>query len=92
MATALEPVKPGGSPLQEDEPTITFRAQDKYAPTLLKIYAALCTGDRDDILAAQVKLDEFGGSPPEHVQAVRDHEARFRAWQEQHPDRVKIPD
>lgn len=61
----------------EDEPVVLFRAQDAHLPNLLRIYESICTAH---------------GSPWEHVESIDDARIKVELWQEQHGDRVKLPD
>jgi hypothetical protein len=63
----------GYSPLAEDEPTFTFRAQDKLMGTILRIYAELC---------------EAAGSPPAHVRAIEEHREFVLDWQAVNDSRI----
>lgn len=63
--------------IPDDEPVIVFRGRDVILPELLGRYAALC---------------EIHGSSAEHVHLVLDTSDRIEQWQNDHPDRVKVPD
>lgn len=55
--------------IDDDEPVVVFRAQDRLLPGLLKVYRQLC---------------ESAGSPPHHVAAISDTIAAVQAWQSEH--------
>lgn len=56
----------GHTPLAPDEPVFVLRAKDRFMPDILSIYALMC---------------EDGGSPEEHVDAVRQHRLAALEWQ-----------
>lgn len=60
----------------EDEPVIVFRAQDSEVPKLLNEYHDLC---------------EAAGSPEHHLAAIMESKVRIERWQQEHPDRVRVP-
>lgn len=60
----------------EDEPVIIFRAQDKEVPKLLDEYYDRC---------------EAAGSPEHHLAAIMETKVRIERWQQEHPDRVRVP-
>jgi hypothetical protein len=66
-----------GNPFGEDEPVIVFRARDKNILDLLDKYEMLC---------------KEGGSPDEHLTAIRVVRANMERWQRENPDLVKTPD
>lgn len=60
-------------PIGEDEPVFLFRALDEVLPAVLVHYYELCT---------EV------GSPPEHLNGIRETIGRVEAWQNAHGARV----
>ena len=62
--------------IPDDEPVIMFRARDALTLGVLAHYLKLCDGI----------------SPVRHLRIIAENLARFAQWQEEHPDRVKIPD
>lgn len=63
--------------IPDDEPVIVFRARDLLAPKAIRHYAGLC---RDE------------GSPDFHVDLCTATAREFEDWQDDHPDRVRVPD
>jgi hypothetical protein len=63
--------------IPDDEPVIVFRARDAFVPRLLEFYAAACAD---------------GGSPQRHLDLIAGTKAAVKAWQREHPDRVRTPD
>jgi hypothetical protein len=63
--------------IPDDEPVIVFRARDKTTLQLLAAYYYLCMAY---------------GSPARHLLLIKSAEARFKQWQQEHPDEVRIPD
>lgn len=55
------------TPLAPDEPTFTFRGQDKFMPAVLGFYAELCEGE---------------GAGGTHIGAIYDHLTATLQWQE----------
>lgn len=70
-------VKEGGSPLLPDEPVFVLRAKDAASVAGIQAYGGACAGL---------------GAAPEHVDAVLEVLATFRAWQERNPTVVRLPD
>lgn len=56
----------GHTPLAPDEPTFTFRAQDKFMPAILAFYAQLC---------------EEEDASEEHIRSVAVVQDRTLTWQ-----------
>lgn len=75
--TTGEIQKLDGTPIPDDEPLMLFRGKDSILPALLEQYLKLC---------------QEAGSPPEHLNGIRQHSEELRAWQAAHPDRVRRPD
>lgn len=69
--------KMDGTPVDENEPLILFRAQDKLVPELLEKYEELCRA---------------AGSPEEHLNTLREKIDKIKKWQADNPDKVKVPD
>lgn len=67
-----------------DEPLFLLRGQDKAAPRAI---ADDVDGEADYLAASRA-----AGAGPEHLQAVQRAADEMRAWQSEHPDRVKAPD
>ena len=63
--------------IPDDEPVIVFRARDVTTVDVLAYYLMRCAKK---------------GSPTRHLSLVVQAVARFRAWQEENPDKVKVPD
>ena len=63
--------------IPDDEPVIVFRARDTTTPDLLAYYLMRC-----------VKK----GSPKRHLDLIVATIERFRRWQVENPDQVKVPD
>lgn len=63
----------GHTPLAPDEPVFVFRAKDVFMPDVLERYANVC---------------ETAGSPPEHVEAIRDLRLDAIEWQRHNGCRV----
>lgn len=63
--------------IPDDEPVILFRARDIRTRGVLAHYLKLC---------------DKGNSPVRHLRLVAETLARFIAWQEQNPDKVRVPD
>lgn len=63
--------------IPDDEPVIVFRARDMTTPDLLAYYLMRC-----------VKK----GSPMRHLELIIGSIERFRSWQRDNPDKVKVPD
>lgn len=59
-----------------DEPLFLLRGQDWASKAAIGSYLDECEGL---------------GSPAEHLQRIEDARADLIAWQEQHPERVKVP-
>jgi hypothetical protein len=59
--------------IDEDEPVVLFRAQDKLLPSVLKEYLALCTKN---------------GSPPKHLRGIEETWRRVVKWQADHHTKV----
>lgn len=68
----------GGAPIPEDEPCLVIRAQDVFAPVMLRIYSAL-----------YIDVEEHD---PEILEELKDHLDKVMHWQAIHPLRVKIAD
>jgi hypothetical protein len=68
-----------------DEPVFVLRAKDKFTPSVIKLWASL--------VAAPISKTE---SASEASQAKARDAMRLvkqiRTWQEEHPERVKVPD
>jgi hypothetical protein len=62
--------------IPDDEPVIVFRARDKNVVDLLDEYLELCEERR---------------SPPHHLNLIRQTQDTIRNWQNEHPDRVQVP-
>ena len=62
--------------IPDDEQVIVFRARDKNVPELLDDYLELC---------------ELSGSPQHHLDLITDSHDRISKWQEENPDRVRVP-
>lgn len=62
--------------IPDDEPVIVFRARDIRTRGVLAHYLKLC--------------DE-GKSPIRHLRLVSETLARFIRWQEENPDKVRVP-
>lgn len=60
-----------------EEPVIVFRARDVITPELLLNYLNLCI---------------IHESPQRHLDLIQGTIQLFKAWQEDNPDKVKIPD
>jgi hypothetical protein len=75
--TSGDLTKLDGTPLPEDEPLILFRAQDKLLAQLLEHYKQLC---------------QSAGSPENQVTLLQQLIDEVKAWQETHPERLKVPD
>lgn len=75
--TTGEIQKRDGTPIPKDEPLMLFRGKDKVLPELLEKYNELC---------------QAAGSPPAQIDRVSQYSRRIRDWQNQNPDKVKIPD
>jgi len=54
--------------IDEDEPVVVFRAQDRLLPKLLKIYKIMC---------------ELAGSPQRHLDLIHESAMTVKAWQEE---------
>lgn len=63
--------------IPDDEPVIVFRARDIKTLAVLGYYLKLC--------------DE-GGSPDRHLRIITETMVRFARWQEQNPEKLKLPD
>ena len=63
--------------IPDDEPVIVFRAHDRVAPKLLRLYRELCERD---------------GSPQRHLDLIDRTGGEFLQWQKDHPDQVKTAD
>lgn len=63
--------------IPDDELVIVFRARDKYLVQVLEQYGNLCAA---------------GGSPQRHLDMVQTAREGVRAWQQEHSDRMKVPD
>ena len=61
----------------DDEPGYVFLGRDALLLQLLSYYYNVCGR---------------AGSPPEYLQQIARARARIAAWQQVHPDRVKVPD
>lgn len=64
-------------PIPDDEPIIIFRGKDEALVDTLVEYQNFCG-----------RL----GSPESHIEAIDDLIDRVIWWQEQNPDKVKVPD
>lgn len=62
--------------IPDDEIVVVFRARDCHLPDVMKHYAELCEP----------------ASPERHVAMSRSTRDGIIAWQEDHPDRVRVPD
>jgi hypothetical protein len=67
-----------GPPIPPDEPCIVVRGQDVLA---VKIH--------DDYVALYQDLE---GADPKVLEELEGHRAALVAWQEAHPDKVKVAD
>lgn len=56
-------------PEHGDEPTFVLRAQDRWAPTLVRLWA---------------ELAEASGAPPAKIAKAREAVDQMLVWQEQH--------
>lgn len=63
--------------IPDDEPVMIFRARDCTTPDLLAYYLMRC-----------VKK----GSPARHLQLILGSINTFRDWQNNNPDKLKVPD
>jgi hypothetical protein len=63
--------------IPDDEPVIVFRARDVTTTKLLSYYLMICAK---------------AGSPVRHLDIIIGTLFHFRRWQQEHPDRVKVPD
>lgn len=63
--------------IDEDEPVVTFRAQDRLLPGLLHVYQEMC---RD------------AGSPQAHLDAVTRAHIAVARWQGEHPTKTPDTD
>lgn len=63
--------------IPDDEPVIVFRARDITTTSLLAHYLKICAKE---------------GSPRRHLHIIIETLERFRVWQMNNPDRVKVPD
>lgn len=63
--------------IPDDEPVIVFRARDMNTRGVLAHYLKMC---------------DQGGSPVRHLRLIAETLHKFTAWQEQHPDQVRVPD
>lgn len=63
--------------IPDDEPVVVFRARDVQTPSVLRQYLHFC-GE--------------GGSPQRHLTLIEESITLFEKWQENNPDKVKIPD
>ena len=63
--------------IPDDEPVIVFRARDVTTVDLLAYYLMRC-----------IKK----GSPQRHLNLIVATVERFKNWQRDHPDEVKVPD
>lgn len=63
----------GYTPLADDEPTFTFRAQDRFMPLVLELYGAWC---------------EDAGSSEEHVISTNECRLAAIEWQRQNGCRL----
>lgn len=63
--------------IPDDEPMLVFRGRDRVLVDVIEAYAELA---RD------------AGSPPEHIDFVLQTAKEIRDWQQENPDRVRIPD
>lgn len=63
--------------IPDDEPVIVFRARDVTTLELLTAARYMALGS---------------GSPQRHLDLFDAVHKQFEAWQETHPDKVKIPD
>jgi hypothetical protein len=66
----------GGKPIPSDEPCLVIRAQDAFALPILQMYI-------------NHTLDAVS---PALTNELLAHRERIRRWQEEHRDRVKLPD
>ncbi len=62
--------------IPDDEPVFVLRAQDQAMVATLDAYLSMCSGL---------------GSPQRHLNGIQEAREKVRAWQEEHPDRVKVP-
>jgi hypothetical protein len=63
--------------IPDDEPVIVFRARDTNTRAVLAHYLKLC---------------DQGGSPVRHQRLIAEALHRFTRWQEENPDKVRVPD
>lgn len=68
----------GGHPIPDDEPCLVIRAQDVFAPVMMRIYMAL-----------YIDVEEHD---PEVMEELRDHLDKIQRWQGTHPLLVKLAD
>lgn len=69
--------------MEDDEPVVVFRAQDKLLVPLLARYENLNTA---------AKPDGFDPDQDEFTQQARDTVVAIAKWQAKHADKVKLPD
>lgn len=63
--------------IPDDEPVVVFRARDVQTPSVLRQYLHFC---------------RESGSPERHLTLIEESITLFEKWQENNPDKVKIPD
>ena len=63
--------------IPDDEPVIVFRARDKVTINMLAHYHQVCM---------------MSGSPMRHLRLIAETFFRFRKWQQDNPEQVKVPD
>lgn len=77
MAKYLVQKLDNGTPIGVDEPVFCLRPQDGIALGAIDAYVTAC---------------HVAGLPQDFIDQVWEHRERFRLWQEENPDRVKMPD
>ncbi len=65
-----------GVPIPDDEPLILFRARDQYALDTLEYYLNVC---------------RLCGCTDFHLRGIQNRINEFKAFREQHPERMKEP-
>lgn len=61
----------------DTEPVFLLRGQDRKAPFVIDAYAQMC---------------EESDMDPDFVRSLRVAAEQMRTWQQDHPERVKLPD